>query len=77
MTFPEIACEAGVDISPATVYCMMNKYNNLLNYKHQAKPPLSLQGNQDQLQLVDWGLVLSIESFVFSDEMIFEVVAAQ
>ena len=73
MTFPEIAREAGVDISPATAYRMMNKHHNLFRYKRRAKPPLSLQGKQDRLQLVDWGLAQPIESFVFSDEMIFEV----
>lgn len=45
--FPEIAREAGVNISPATAYGMMNKPHNLFRYKRRAKPPLSLQGKQD------------------------------
>jgi len=56
MTFPEIAREAGFVISPATAYCIMNKHHNLFPYKRQAKPPLSPQGEQYLLQLVEWGL---------------------
>ncbi|RPA99394.1 hypothetical protein L873DRAFT_1789727 [Choiromyces venosus 120613-1] len=71
-TFPEIAQEAEVDISPATAYRMMNKYHNLFCYKRRSKPPLDAQNKLDRLALVDWGLAQPIESFVFSDEMIFE-----
>lgn len=49
MTFPEIAREAGVDISPATANRMMNKHPNLFCYKRRAKPSLSLQEKQDRL----------------------------
>ncbi|RPA94541.1 hypothetical protein L873DRAFT_1846485 [Choiromyces venosus 120613-1] len=73
MTFPEISQEAGIDISPATAYCIMNKHHNLFYYKCWAKPPLSLQGKLDRLELVNWGLAQPIETFVFSNEMTFEV----
>ncbi|RPA97260.1 hypothetical protein L873DRAFT_1771670 [Choiromyces venosus 120613-1] len=51
----------------------MNKHHNLFRYKWRSKPPLDAQNKLDCLALVDWGLAQPIESFIFSDKMIFEV----
>ncbi|KAG0639183.1 hypothetical protein HOY80DRAFT_1075108 [Tuber brumale] len=73
LTFPEIAREVGVDVSPATAYRMMHQHHNLFQYKPRVKPPLDAACELSRLELVNWELSQTIESFVFSDEMIFEV----
>lgn len=72
-TFPEIAKEAGLHIANSTAYKLMHEHHNLFRYRRRSKPPLDAQNKQDRLELVDWGLEQPIESFVYTDEMIFEV----
>ncbi|RPA92433.1 hypothetical protein L873DRAFT_1817632 [Choiromyces venosus 120613-1] len=52
---------------------MMNQHHNLFHYKCHSKLPLDLTCKLAQLELVEWGLTQPIESFVFSDEMIFKI----
>ena len=72
-TYPEIAREAGVDISRSYAYKIMSEHHNLGRFDPRRKPRLTKQDHAAWVQFADWALNFPIEALAFTDELWIEI----